>query len=357
MTSPVSPPVAIGSGETSPSVHKIPAAQQTSAAGVPNIAKQLQASAAFIIEGILGQVLIAFGGVQVFGIKPFAALSVLGQSIVSQANAAYANSVTAKATATAADTKSNNIIDALVSGLTGSTNTGNDPTSLALALINQGLALPLQVIDQINASLAALQAQLNGVQNSPAGTVVSDDFATVGVGGYTNIVGTLAVSASGPYVQTQNVAVGYRNAAQLTDKHGAQITIDGTMHGCSGIGICSDTTASNYAALFVYSGFGGDSIWLSTGSGPKLSVIQAQADQILPRVSNTNVYETWYEPSVNTFHVLRNGVSIITWVDTTNIVTHSSTKRRILLFSNVFDRTEVGFRSPGIRKVNPYDKA
>lgn len=246
-------------------------------------------------------------------------------------------------------------IDLLFGGLTGTSSTGNDPAAIVFALLNPLVTIPTQTFDQLWAAIAQLlsgqQAQLNN-----AGAVLTDDFATVGVGGYTNITGTLAVSSAGPYIQTPNLAVAYRTTGPATNQHGGQIVIDGNQQGWCGVGICSDTAATSYALLQVYSGFEGDAVRLLTGSEPTIAAIQAQTDFITPiRLADTDTFDAWYETATNTVHVLRNAQKVFDWVDTDNILIHDASHRRVLVFSNGEDDTENGSYGPGIRKLQAYD--
>jgi len=248
------------------------------------------------------------------------------------------------------------IIDALVNGLTGGNTTGNDPVAVVIALAQQGLAIPLGIFDQLWASVAQLLSGQQALQNSP-GTSMIDDFLSLGVSGYTDITGTLALSSVGPYVQTPSLAVAYRDTGPSTDQHGAQIVIQGNQQGWCGAGICSDTSASSYALLQVYSGFEGDAVRLLTGSAPDVAAVQAQTDFITPRLADTNTFDIWYETATNTFHVLRNGQKVFDWPDTSNIVTHDASHRKVLLFSNGEDDSTNGSYGPGIRKFTAYDRA
>lgn len=247
------------------------------------------------------------------------------------------------------------VIDAIVNGTGGGNTVANDPLAIVIGLAQQGLTVPVQIFDQLWASVAQLLSGQQALQNSP-GTALIDDFLSLGVSGYTNITGTLALSSMGPYVQTPNLAVGYRTVGPSTDQHGAQIVIQGNQQGWCGAGICADTTASSYALLQVYSGFEGDAVRLLTGSAPDVAVVQAQTDFITPRLADTNTFDIWYETATNTFHVLRNGQKVFDWPDTTNIVTHDASHRKVLLFSNGEDDPTNGSYGPGIRKFTAYDK-
>jgi hypothetical protein len=150
-----------------PSIHNLPAA--TSPGNVPKIAKELEASAQYITEGLLGQVLIAFGGITILGQHPFAALAALGQALVKQANDAYANSLDAQSTATAAATKSDNLVDYLTNAITGGTSAGNPPEQLQTLL--SGLVQSAKTAAATAASALESQGGLvdfivNGLRNT-----------------------------------------------------------------------------------------------------------------------------------------------------------------------------------------------
>jgi hypothetical protein len=94
-----------------PSIHTVPPVAKGANPGLA-LAKQLEAQAEFILEGFIGQVLIAFGGIVIGGVKPFAALAAIGQALIAQAQAAYTQSVTAQTTATDTQTALNSSVPA-----------------------------------------------------------------------------------------------------------------------------------------------------------------------------------------------------------------------------------------------------
>ena len=172
---------------------------------------------------------------------------------------------------------------------------------------------------------------------------------------------TLTISSRGPFIQTSGISAGYIGTSGTprkpqTDKHGAQIVIDNKMQGSCRVWICGDTAMANYAALEVYAGFAGDSVKLVVGASPSLVVNQWQHDFINSRLQNNNTFDIWYDPTPNTFHILRNGAFLFDWVDTSNLVTHGSSKRNVGVVSNGSDRSDDGFYGPGIRKFTFYDR-
>lgn len=255
-----------------------------------------------------------------------------------------------------------NIVDALTGGLTGTPTTGNNPTAIALALVNAVLSVPNNLLQALLGQLSTAAAQIAALQNTP-GVSLADNFATIGVAGYTNLVGpstayptlgTLAVV--GGVIRTVNEAVAYRNVGVSTDQHGAHIVVGANMQGIFRLGICCDTAAANWCGLEVYSGFNGDSLRIVTGASPILTVVQAEVDVLTGRFANQNTFDIWYQVATNTFHVLRNGQPVgLDWTDLTNIVTHNSTKRKILLTSNGENNSTAGLYGPNVSQVVAYD--
>ncbi len=254
------------------------------------------------------------------------------------------------------------VVDALFNGLTGSIAQGVNIAAVPLAILGQVASVPAHVLELLLGSIAGLQAQMTALQNNPTGPSQTDDFSVVGVTGWTAITGALAVSTRGPYIQTPALMAAYAGTPSTarkpgTDKHGIQIVIDGKMKGSCRAWICGDTSMSNYAAVEVYSGFNGDTVRLLTGSSPTLVVPRKKVDFVASQLQNLNTFDIWYEPSANTFHVLRNGQSIgLDWVDAGNVVTHGSSKRNVGVVSNCTSRPDDGYWGPGIRKVTFYDR-
>jgi hypothetical protein len=74
--------------------------------------------------------------------------------------------------------------------------------------------------------------------------------------------------------------------------------------------------------------FGDDTLRLVVGSSPAVAIAQTQfADTLFEGW----VLEVNYNPNTNSFHVYRNGeeVTSMAWVDSSNLVTHGSTKRKV----------------------------
>lgn len=247
-------------------------------------------------------------------------------------------------------------IDAIVEGGTGQTSTGNDPASVVFSLLGQAEKIPADLLQLLFGQQATQQAQITALQNN-AGTALSDDFSLIGVSGYTNLVGTLAVSSRGPYIQSATEVVAYRNVGPATDKHGAHIVLGANMLGVCRVGISCDTAASNWAGLEIYSGFDGDALRIVTGASPTLVMPMAQLDLIGDtRLMSGDAFDFWYDQAANTFRVLRNTQPVLSWPDQTNIVSHNSSKRKILLTTNGFNQAKDSFYGPGISKVVAYDK-
>jgi hypothetical protein len=139
------------------------------------------------------------------------------------------------------------------------------------------------------------------------------------------------------------------------DKYGVHFVANPSMQGAARIGICSTTTASNYAALEVYRGFDGDALRIVTGASPTLAVVQKQADFIgANRLGQSSL--DFKTDGVNKFYVTRDGqpITALDWTDSGGIVTHGASNRNVLLASNVLDRNEDSFYGPAISKVVSY---
>lgn len=249
------------------------------------------------------------------------------------------------------------LIDTLTSGLTGTSSAGNDPLSLLFSMIGQGATVPFQVLDGLWASVAQLFAVQTAAQNNPTGVAHSDDYASVALTGrQTNVLGTMAISARGPYLQTVNFAADYLGTTgaprkPATNKCFNAIVLDAVMDGACRAWFCGDAAMANYAAVEVYSGFGGDALRIVTGSSPTLTAEQAQIDLDAGMLASGTVIEIRYDPAANKFFVLRNMQPIgLEWEDLTNIVTHTAGKTFGGVVTNAYDRNEDGYYGPAIRK-------
>jgi hypothetical protein len=179
-----------------PAIHNLPATQGNQGLA---IAGEIEAAAQFIIEGFIGQVLIAFGGINIAGFTPFALLSSLGQALVAQANAAYSTANSANSTATAASAKSDSIVDNIINGVTGGSSTGN-PVEQLIALF-KGLGNDVATagttatkafafVSQLG---AIIQSELQGLTTNPV-YVDAEDFLAQ-AGGAAQALVTTAVGA------------------------------------------------------------------------------------------------------------------------------------------------------------------
>lgn len=247
------------------------------------------------------------------------------------------------------------IIDALVSGLTGSASTGNDPGAILLALINQGLAIPANLLGFLGSLFgqqASTQAQLNALQNGG----FSHDFAANGVTGWTNLVGTLALSTRGAFIQAHTQTVAYRALGASQDKFGVNIALDMSMQGIVRIGICSNTTGTSWVGLEIYRGFDGDAIRIVAGSSPTLAIPIKQVDFLGTNRLNGPISIDLKTDGVNKFTVSLNTqpVSGLDFTDTTGLATHDASHRNIILTSNGDDRDEDSYYGPVIKKVVSY---
>lgn len=198
------------------------------------------------------------------------------------------------------------------------------------------------------AQIATLQAQVAAINNHPS-TPASQ--TGIDVAGWTNVSGTMAFSANGSYLQTAALAAAYRALEPATDKQFASIEIDAKQQGVTRCVICADTAFTNYAAVEVCCGFDGDSVRIVTGSSPSLTVIQKEAEFLVPKLSNKWVFEIRYDSTANAFTVRRNGTLVpeLVWTDSTNIVTHGSTKRKVGAVTNALSGT-TGQQGPAVSK-------
>lgn len=241
------------------------------------------------------------------------------------------------------------IIDVLFTGVTGTAATGNDPLSLGLALLNQTAQVPGALLALLFGQQSTQQAQINAINSSG----FSHNFASNGVTGWSNLVGTLALSTRGNYIQSATEVVAYR-AGAASDKHGAHMVINPNMRGVARLGICSDTAAARWAGLEVYTGFAGDSLRIVTAASPTLTVVQAQVDFTgVDRLTPSAGLDVRTD-GVNQFTVMRNGSTLLTWTDSGGVVAHDSSHRNIVLTSNGFDRNEDGFYGSAINQVVGY---
>jgi hypothetical protein len=259
------------------------------------------------------------------------------------------------------------IVDAVVGAFTGSSAIGNDVTAIIRGLVNGPLQLinnTLQFFESLfgllggqtgglDARISALEATALGA----SGLVSGDNFnrATIG-SGWTNVSGTLTI-AGGAYVKSSALAAAYYNVSSpSTDKHGAAIKLVARWAGDCRFFICSDTTMSNYVTVDVHLGIlGDDYIRLMTGSSPSLAVTQKQANYAGFRLLEGDVIALKYDPTTNTYYVTRNStiINALTWTDSTNIVTHGSTKRNVGVVTNSLNQS--AFPGFGITDFVYYD--
>lgn len=246
----------------------------------------------------------------------------------------------------------NNLISAVVSGLTGGSTVGNDPVSVLIALLNQGLQLPGNLLALLFGQQSTTQAQVNALQNGG----FSHDFATNGVTGWSNLVGTLALSSRGSFIQAPTLTVAHRSSTVSVNKFGVNVVVDPSMQGVARIGICSNATGTNWVGLEIYRGFDGDALRIVTGSSPTLTVPHKQVDFIGPNRFNGPISLDLKTDGVDKFTVIMNThpVSGLDWTDLTGIATHDASHRDIILTSNGDDRNEDSFYGPAIKKVVPY---
>lgn len=214
-------------------------------------------------------------------------------------------------------------------------------------------------INQLTGLVASLAGRVTALENQPtpsagATTVQTANFANTTLAQWTTVSGSFAIANS--IIQTAALSAGYIGTSgtprtPATDRHGITLTVDAKQIGvCRGF-ICADTALTNYAAVEIYSGWTGDSVRICTGSSPSLVVEQAHVD-MTSSVPNKTAFDIRYDNNGN-FNVLRNGTQILTWADSSNIVTHGSTKRNTGLVSNGWSSsTYPGF---GLSSFTYYD--
>jgi hypothetical protein len=263
------------------------------------------------------------------------------------------------------------LIDALAGALAGTASTLNDITAIAGAFFN-----PMQLLQNLFGLVQSVATQLGGAAGGldsriaaleaaalgASGLVSADNFNRALIGAnWTNVSGALAVQGN-DFVRTAGLSAGYYNAGSpTTDKHGATVRLTSKLAGECRVFICSDTTMSNFAAVNIHTDiFGNDYMQLVTGSSPSVVVAHTQVNFSANLFANTSLQEgdvitIRYDDTANTFYVLRNNAIIpqLTWTDTTNIVTHGSTKRRVGIVSNALDQWQ--FPGFGITDFVYYD--
>lgn len=233
-----------------------------------------------------------------------------------------------------------------------------DATDPITKFIGQGL-------DDIGGLIAALEGRVTGLENKPsAGTGVAPLLQTFNFGtltslaGMTTVTGTPAI-ANG-LIQTAALSAAYIGTVAtpnvpLTDRNGLSITVDNRIPGVARGVISSNTTMTNYAAVEILTGFSGDVVRICTGSSPTVVVQQAHSDLLKP-LANKTTFDIRYDPVANAFIVYMNGVTglpVITWPDTTNIVSHGAGERNTAIVSNGWNN--ILFRGFGFSKATFYD--
>lgn len=312
-----------------------------------------------LILELFGALAIALAGVSVFGVHPLGFLQAWGQSLEAQGAAAVAGANNAQTTANTANTKGDDIIAALVAGLTpGASTTSSNPASILTSLLSQGLAIPTDILAAIFGQQASTQAQVNALASGG----FSYDPAVNGVTGWSNLVGTLALSSRGAYIQATTETVVYRSSGLSVDKYGVNFVLDSSMRGVAGAGICADSAGASWVGLLAYRGFDGDALWLVTAASPTLWVVQKQAD-----FSGANRFSGIMNLSLQTdgvskFSVLYNNKPVPALADPSRtdwddggLATHNSSHRGVILLSNGLNSSVDGSYGPAIKgKVVSY---
>lgn len=214
-------------------IHNLPAQSTSSPL---DMFGQIAASVRFMVESFIGQVAIAFGGISIFGWKPFDFLAQWGQDRIAEASANYLAATSAQATANTANTNANNALTYIASFVDGVLGTGHLITDVATfvtdtaanatsavsnlaALISSLLsnpasvlgALPQALVSGLSGALGALSSGVDGavafIQNVIAAIIV-------GIRGIPFVGGTIADMLTGltgtvkeRQIQQQNAAI------------------------------------------------------------------------------------------------------------------------------------------------------
>jgi hypothetical protein len=244
------------------------------------------------------------------------------------------------------------IIDTVINALTGGHAVGGGIEAIGLAFQQALRALNVipASIGAVAQDLAALIATLEGRVHATEQNVASLQQASGGVtltsgyddcstaAGFTTVVGTPVILNGA--IRTPSLWVGYHTLGPNSDKQGIKFRVTHKYPGFTRGIICADSAMTNYAAIEIRAGgFANDYVRLVTGVGPNEVVTQSVNGaplQVDGRISNDWVYELKYDPSSNTYFVYRNGTEMteLRFTDSTNQVTHGSTKQHVGLATN-----------------------
>ncbi|OBB20621.1 hypothetical protein [Mycolicibacterium elephantis] len=217
----------------------------------------------------------------------------------------------------------------------------------ALNLLLLTLAAPLQAISSLQEflgnALGQQQAQIASLEDRIAALTLGLDGGVAENGVFdnaktvdnlTDVLGTMVSFSWGAWTSS-SAAVARYNTAPATDRQLAGIRVKAKTIGQSGVDICSDAAATNYARLLLdVKGNGEDQVSVVTGTGPLTTVTRKSLTMRLPT-------DTWwsiaYEPddeeseTSNTFHVFMNGrpVEALRWQDAGNVVLHGDGQREV----------------------------
>lgn len=239
---------------------------------------------------------------------------------------------------TAITTAFTQVIQAITTAITGLA--ADTPLALMFALAQNAAQTVGSVAGAITGVGAEILGILSGLQgqvnvNSAQISALQTATSTPATGSsitfngslqseWTVLTGTAGFNAGA--LQPVLPFAAYFDIKPATDSHGITFTVVnkiwGTMRGI----ICADTGFTNYAALEVYTdGYGNDYVRICNGSAPLIAVATPQ--QYNGAISGGYTYSFDYHQSTNSYVASLNGNPILTWIDSSNLVTHGSTKR------------------------------
>lgn len=124
--------------------------------------------------------------------------------------------------------------------------------------------------------------------------------------------------------------------------------------------ICSNDTGTNYCAALVVRDTGNNThlVRIQTSNGSWTNVTTQVSSANRPEgapVSTGGQCEFSYDPVTNSYTFVYEGNEWITWTDSTNIVTHGTSKRRAAIQTNA-NNNGPGFEGPGLDDWELYDR-
>jgi hypothetical protein len=192
-------------------IHNLPAQSTSSPL---DMFGQIAASIRFMVESFIGQVAIAFGGISIFGWKPFDFLAQWGQDRIDEASANYLAATSAQAAANTANTNANNALTYIGT------------------LINDLLTVPATVIGNLPQALVS-------------GLVAALDAAAATAGTVVNVIDGIVNGFLGLFGVGWGVADAQAAAAAIAEQQAA------TAAGVAALQQQSNTAAQSGASAFV----------------------------------------------------------------------------------------------------------